>query len=68
MDQRAGRLHALDAAVRGLRDRPALKLLVFEGEGKHFSFGAVVGAKGAVAFWRWAKIFGKILMGKKFTH
>lgn len=35
-------MRALDAAVRGLSEKPAVKLLVFEGEGKHFSFGASV--------------------------
>ena len=33
--------------------------------GRHLNFGAVVGAKGLVAFLRWAKITGKIMTGRK---
>lgn len=38
----AAMMHALTEVVSGLRSRPAVKLLVFEGTGAHFSFGASV--------------------------
>ena len=33
--------------------------------GKHLNFGAVVGAKGPVAFLKWAKMIGKIIGGRR---
>jgi hypothetical protein len=32
---------------------------------KHVNFGALVGAKGAGAYLKWLKIFGKVLIGRK---
>jgi len=32
---------------------------------KHVNFGAIVGAKGIPAYWRWLKMIGKIAIGRK---
>lgn len=32
---------------------------------KHMNFGAIVGAKGIPAYWRWLKMIGKIAVGRK---
>ncbi|MDP8299769.1 MAG: radical SAM protein [Candidatus Tantalella remota] len=33
---------------------------------KHANMGAIVGAKGFQAFWKWMRFFGSLLTGKKF--